>query len=551
MTIVLQPLNAKLLKNFDNTFDGLFPNGDKTPGLSWNASALPSLTGRSQGVTASFNARAILQGDSNAVATALITVVFVTGSDSSAWSNPGAGNTCTNVGSLVSSGSFLLRATYLGLTIDSPPLSWSFIGSGTTPTGGHIKFNPGAYIYLNRNTSVDSKKARMAYFSAFSFIRGFQDIIFWSQLENPNVQGDYSGNWDASGNSGFKYFDSMLALCKSLRPSDPMSMMWNISPYGFQGSNLSATKWPTSFVPLYLQGSTYGPNQGNPAAVESSGKWGGIWINTTTQTTLNGGRTAYYYTWWEQNVMTALLALMNAYAQRYDNAVVSLRAPNSDRLEMMSWLSESVTALYTGYSDAKALTQYGRYFPQGRAMWPTTQLRYWGANLQSAPNALIAMRLAIASQWAIGGPDCTNETPIKPGDLFRGYHTDKYYRGIDAVTGVADPTLTNYVGKGAWVSEFEPDEQGPRAGGPGPATLGNNNWTDYIAHANMQGAQYTTWFDNNWTGNNDKRFTQFLDTQPAHPTALDWLNSLANGGTVNGATANIRMANNKYPTLWP
>lgn len=423
-------------------------------------------------------------------------------------------------------------------------------------TQGALKQHGGNYLYLDRNANTASKLARMQTFAdADTNNIGFQDITFWGKFENPNVPGDYSGNWDASGDSGFKYIDKMLARCRAVRPGKPMRFMWNMSAYGFYGINESSTKWPGSFAPNYLGGNQYGDNSN----IENSGQWGGIWVNTVTQTTKTGGNVGYFYKWWTGPVMDRMIALMNAYGARYDNPNPALNAPNSDLFEMVSFTNESATPLFTSYTDAQAMAQYKRYFPAMRAAWPTTQCRFWGNYMQDPTFFYQVWDLCAASFITGGGADLCNEVAVSGhGSKARVIPADVTFRGLSATSPYVPVTgRTNYVGKLGYVGEIEGDEEGPRSAGPnndyaGPANTGNNFWADYFAHGNDQGCTYITMFDNGFTGNNDKRFAGKLASQPSHPDAQDALSSLGSGTTVNGANMGTTLLfKNTYPSLYP
>lgn len=426
----------------------------------------------------------------------------------------------------------------------------------TVPTGGKIVSNFGPYIYLDHNQSVDLQIASMSAFAGTA-VKGFQFIGFWAQFENPNVPGDYSGNWAPAGAAGFQLMDKLLAACAAIRSHDgtQMRLMFHDSTYGFAGTNKPAT-FPADFMPAYLAGPAYGPT-GN---TEATGEIGGAWVNTKTMSgPPNNATVRAFCNWWRPAVMARKIAVMQGYGAAYDNPNPALNRPNANLLEMMSWIGESVIPLYTGYTDANAVATLvgpGNYFQVGRAAFPHKQLRYWGSYLQDVAFCRQITDAYNASFWACGGPDCANEGPPfqtggQTGKNPRPFPMNRTFRGINPSTLLVDPTYRNYVGDGVWVSEFEPDEMGPRNGGAGAAAIGNNIWQDYIAQANMQGAQYTTWFLNGFTGNNDKRFLSFLSSLPRHPDALDFINSLYLGGTFNGLNVGTSMANFNYPPSWP
>lgn len=433
--------------------------------------------------------------------------------------------------------------------------------AGAVTTSGALKQHGGNYLYLDRNASSASKLARIANFAGIhASNRGVQDIIFWSKLENPDVPGDYSGNWDASGDSGVKYFAKMLKACRDARPADPLRYMFQVSPYGFAGTNKSATNWPVGFAPRYLSAATYGPSN----AVESTGVWGGVWINTATMTSTKGASVGYFFRWWVPAVMDRLIAMMNFYGSYFDNVNPALNAVNSDLMYMVAFLSESVTPLYTTYTDDAAIAQYARYFPAGRSAFATCRLRFWGNYLQDNSRCVEVLRLLAPYFWDVGGADLCNEGP--PFQTFgtsstrpRAIPFNRAFRGINPVSLVADPSYENYVSRFGWVGEIEPDEQGPRKPATGtndwtgnPAT-GSGNWPDYFDHANQQGANHITMFDNGYTGNNTHRFSGFVNTQPTHPNAQDWLISLGtDGSNVNGATMGFTLTyKDIYPSDYP
>ena len=517
--------------NLDLTWDTRYPRGDKplvqpaTLGVDTSAfnAALIDLTRIRQGVPTSINYRQYLTGTS--ASTATLTVNAITGTLGN-WQIDAAGNSLANSGVSGGSGSLqVVAADGAGNSASFPVQSWAILISSQQQ---RIKSNFGLYIYLDRNMSTASKQGRMDYFGTKTAVKGFQDVAFWSKFENPNLVGgaaQYDGSWDSSGNSGFAYVDAMLAKCAAMSP--PRHWMMHLSTYGFAGSG-KPTTFPSSFMPTYLGGSTYGAN-----TAASNGLFGGAWINCYA----SGLSVAYFARFWNAAVMDRLIALMQAYGARYDGHPL---------FEMVSCINESTTPTQTGYTDAAAITQYLRYFPAGYAAFPTTQRRFWGNYLQDSANCKQLIDAAIASYWAIGGPDCVNETGTNP----RAFPFNRAYRGINPVTLAVDPTYTNYVGKGVWVAEFEPDEMMPRSGAAGPATFGSNNWTDYVAQALQQGTQYTTCFDNTYGGNNDKRM--LTSPSGSHPDALDYFTSVfaANGGNVNGAQANITLPMFP-PLLWP
>jgi hypothetical protein len=405
---------------------------------------------------------------------------------------------------------------------------------GASQQTGSIVFNYGGYLYTDRNDGFDAQIARLPALTGHPGFIGSQMISFWSAWENPNVPGDYTGNWAPAGTAGFQLMDKILAAHAKLG----LQFMWHVSgSYGFAGNNRAAV-FDSSVCPTYLGQSTYGANND----VENTGFCGAEWINTKTMTTKYGSGVKCYVRFWDPNVMTRLLAMAAAYGARYDNPNPALNAPNSDRLEMVSFIGESTIPTFTGYSDAAAFAQYQRYIPGMRQCFPRKQLRFWGNYFSDSSYAKKIIDLMAQYAWCGGGPDCVNETDPSGRNKTRVFPFNLAWRGINPATNQPDPTYVNYAGKLPWISEFEPDEEGPRSGGLGAPALGNGNWQDYInLSANLQHANYNTLFDNGYTGDNKYRLKGFDSSQPTHPNAIDWFDSLWSGQTVNGATAGTSM----------
>jgi hypothetical protein len=542
VSIVLQPLNATLKQCFDLTFDGLFPTGNKTPNLAWVPAQLPNLNSLPVNVATSFNARMALSGDPTAVAATTINVVFVSGATSAGWVSPGAGNTCSNPGpSTAAQGVFLLRATYFGLTIDSPPLTWSFIAASSG--SGKFKFNPSVfYIELDQNTSFSTQLARMKSLKAANpQLRGVQVFWNWAALENPALVGgaaQYDGSWGSQTNvdqmGGFKLVQTFLDAAAAI---GVQFMLHNYSYLGASAAGAQSTSFPSAFAPAYLAGSAYGPN-----TASSNGIFGGVWINSYTGNTVGK---AGYYRYWVPAVMTRLIALATAYGNHFDSH------PN---LESTSWLDESAIDPQTSYSDAGAIGTMigpGNYFQAIRAAWPTTQLRWLGNYLQSLGAIDQFLAAAFASKWNTGGPDTANES----GPQFRSVDADWRARGLTAALGnggVPASGVPNYTTMGAG-NHRQVEGEDLSYDIVTNTTIGNTRHigdgvcAHIVAQANLMKATHMVWFDNTFTGPNRNR------TNTAHPNLLDFLSSAAQGGNVavNGVTAGIALTTTTYPSSWP
>lgn len=302
MGITLQPQAMVLVPNFDGTLDGAWPNGDKPLNLTWNPGSLPNLSNQPLGTAVSFNARAALVGDAGAVANAVITVVFVSGSSSSGWTSPGAGTNCTNPGTAVGAGVFVLRATYLGLTRDSLQFNWSFVASPPPPGG--IVLAPGNYWRLSTAPGLES----------FATISGYIDAAHaldvnnkcaamclqaqWGDLEigtapaniNDTSPSRYDGHWDSSGERGFAKLHKIVNKLKSLSPPSKFFLLLNMTGNGLSGT---FNGFDASFAPAYLNSSTYS---------------GGEWTAANTSPPLSGVRVIIQ----DANVQRRMVALVSA-----------------------------------------------------------------------------------------------------------------------------------------------------------------------------------------------------------------------------------------------
>jgi hypothetical protein len=133
--------NFTLVPNFDNSLDGAYPSGNKAPTLAWNSTGLPNLLGIAANTPTSFNARSLLAGDG--AASAVITLIPISGDGAGGYSVQPDGSTVASNGA-VDSGVFALQATYLGLTVTSSAIPWSFLAAQTGGSG--FRFAPGFYI---------------------------------------------------------------------------------------------------------------------------------------------------------------------------------------------------------------------------------------------------------------------------------------------------------------------------------------------------------------------------------------------------------------------
>src|SRR3990172_9634393 len=112
--MTLPVASRQWLQNFDNTFDGRWPAGDKTPLLVWDLAGAPSIINLTAGVPYSADWRQFLDDEDPGNTT--ITVVHVSGDNAvtEEWtfSSSGLGNNLENSGGQGAGvGAYLLPAS--------------------------------------------------------------------------------------------------------------------------------------------------------------------------------------------------------------------------------------------------------------------------------------------------------------------------------------------------------------------------------------------------------------------------------------------------------
>lgn len=537
--IILQTWSWQIKPSFDSTIDGLFPLGDKSPTLTWNTTALPVLTNQRQGNSISFNARALLNGDGAALAT--ISLVAVSGAGITGWTAAGTGNNCTNSGATIASGAFFLRAQYLGLTVDMPvQLLWSVVSANQGP----LKAAPGFYLTLDPNQSVTQNLARMdALFAngANPGVVGVQYFMYWARLEGPSAPasltapGDYTGNWDSSGESGATAIRRLLAKCKQYGKM----FMLNVQTAAYNAPTTTFANW---LAPAYTSSSTYGPTAGN-ASQTSGATIGSLWFSSNTG---NVGGYTETVQWWLPNVTLRINALAAGYGLLFDSD------PN---FYMYAGVGESAIPAPT-YNINAALTFYNAHFQALNAAFPTSRRR-WNGNYDGGTDAQTAqiIQMAGANRVSVGGPDTANETGLRArlfsiNQVFRGNASGSATAGI-----VSGTTFQNEVGR----IDFIGESQGASVGNGSnfsPAKFGTGIPADIVADLNLQGGGHMIFLDQNYTGPNIVRTQSSSNTAappsgggPAHPNLLDFINASASNTPINGAVP-APIKNLGVPLLW-
>jgi hypothetical protein len=320
----------------------------------------------------------------------------------------------------------------------------------TTPpsaVAGGIKWHPGHYVWLDPHSTLAAQLAAMDSLSGETTVQGFQLLINWASLEG-NTAGDYS--------QGFALIDTYLAKLASLKV--PKRLILGVNERSF-GNPLAAgtdcADATTGLLPAYLASASDGG-----CAIAAPGAAGSLAVTAR---------------FWESNIMDRLIALSQAYGQRYDtNPLFEIFMGNGET---------SVAApAGSGFSNAAYDVQLKRWFDASESAWPHTQLRlaanYGGSNAQM----LDIMTYASANGGVIiGGPD--PELPLP--NITRTVQANQIFRA--AVGGGPD-----FRGVVPWLGEVQ---------GMGLGTKFTQTPADIFNYqSNTMHASYMIWLRNTWVG---------------------------------------------------
>jgi hypothetical protein len=428
--------------------------------------------------------------------------------------------------------------------------------SAITASSGGYKWNPGHYVQRDVNqfgTDVATGNlaptyALMDQCFAHQGVKGMEFFVYWAWLENPSTPGDYSGNWNMSAYYGFRLIDALIARAASYSP--PRQIMIHYRSYQPVGGSPASYTFPSGYMPSYLNSGTYVTT--GAAQNSTTGIIGGAFVSSNAYYTYG----ISYPRFWDPAVMTRLIALATGYANRYDT---------NPRVEMTSWLDESTLQIYPGHgilgsefnlvssNCVNTLVGNGNYFQAIRAVWPNTQLRWWGNfyYADSDADALTINNAAIASKWAIGGPDMAPKTGVNPGWT----DAQKVYTGYNT-SGVLVGGRTDYTGQAQHVAEIEPAECTLKNGSWPPAQVGSGVFaTGPMAGMNQYLCTHICWCQNTGYPTAYPGGDNSVTYDAPHPNLLDYIDYSAGFHTGNNASLTSVTApaitNLAYPPLWP
>jgi len=319
--------------------------------------------------------------------------------------------------------------------------------SGTGTEAGGIKWHPGNYVGLDSHTSQAGHFAQLDALSSETTVQGIQLLAKWQDLEG-DTPGDYS--------QGFAMIDAYLAKLGSLKV--PKRLMLGVAERSFgkpPPAGTDCAKAADNLLPAYL--STFSDGG---CAIALPGAAGSLAVTAR---------------FWEPAVMDRLIALSQAYAQRYDQ---------NPLFEMFMGNGETSVAAPpgSGFSTNAYLTQLKRWFDASEKVWLHTQLRlaanFFGSDAQMSD----LMTYASANGGVIiGGPDSELPLPV----ITRTVQSNEIFRGAQG--GGRD-----WRGVVPWLGE----EQGAALGAKytlTPAVI-------YQFQSNVMHASYMVWYRNAYLG---------------------------------------------------
>lgn len=309
---------------------------------------------------------------------------------------------------------------------------------GTTqlPSATAIKFNPGHYVwftptlYGNENLAADVNTLNAFINSTVCPDAAWQGVMvyaFWSALEG-DTQGNYSGTRSYAGTTvsiGFNWVDSVLSTLELCGKRLQLALV----DYSGPGASPYSWAWPAYIYDGSLTSQVVGTRtdyrKGCLAYTNNSSGWsGGI------------GQTIAL---WETACMDHLIALSNAYGDRYNN---NSHFEMFEPFTNMSYASNIFT-----FSNSAFATETIRLINAIRPHWPNTALHVWMDYFSTDTIHLSVLQAGIDQDFVFGGNDVLPDEDIQADRLFNGETTGIDYRGVVPwAATVAGPELCGHEG---------------------------------------------------------------------------------------------------------
>lgn len=416
MALAARSLHA--LPSLDGSVDNRYPLGDKPQVVpaslginlsAFNAAAI-DLTGRRQNTAVSINYRTFLTGSS--ASTAVISVFAISGSLGN-WAIDSAGNSLTNSATQLGSGSLQVRAADgAGNVVTFPVQNWSFVAASQTK-----KWTPGHWMELDTGggNNINTFLPQIAAAANIPNLVGVCIIWRWKYAEG--AQGDYSGNWDSSGNSGFKFIDALVQACA--KAGLKFALFFLTGSYGKVVTDAHATL-PTYFDTLVASDGSA------PSYVLAPGTPG-------TQSPWSGGLNMTVMAW-DSVPIGRFNALHQAYATHYEG---------NSTFVMVGSIGESALGVpggTRGYSPEKMVDQLISWMQVTDSYWPTTMRRCVANYSGSDTNMARLLAACVQHKVIVGGPDVRRPITIQANRLYNGSNGAPDYRALNGFVSEIQPS---------------------------------------------------------------------------------------------------------------
>jgi hypothetical protein len=432
-------------------------------------------------------------------------------------------------------------------------------------SGQRLKDNPGMYFQIDYNQPLQNQYDQITYLANHTpHLTGVHLMWYPAMLDNPALVGgtaQYDGNWNNANDQtqinnlrGFKLFQKFLDHCTDLGLQMMMSI--RIIGAGVQPGS-QAVKFPSSY-PAYYGNSTYGVN-----TAATTGLWGAVWINCSTDVK-NTAVFAHYFRWWDTQATPILKALGAAYGAQFNS---------HQNVECVSWgCDELIADAFTGLTDAKHIAAVSG--PNGinaawRAAFPNTQIRNFESYITSTPNLDILLADAVSRYISIGGPDTANDIIYTSADptldsdgISRIITACRRWKGKDnsANGGVRDNTVPIYVRQGDYICEVEGEDLAYDANtdttyNGNKRHIGDGVIQHILEEANQLGARKMVFYAAPSVPTSfvpRPNFPYCVYPTGPHPNLCDIVESIALGGiNVGGYAVGDGLHNSAYPPTWP
>ena len=348
---------------------------------------------------------------------------------------------------------------------------------GSTPAVAappKVGWHPGHYVWRSSRAwdqkRMDDDVKFLQKYGDSPYIKGIKIGLGWKYFEA--ARGDYR--------SGFKIIDAYVDALSKLPTKKYLMVEIDTRTY---------TPYTSDTYPDYL-------------ADEMPG--GGV-VYAPKDTSYDGNTSIARI--WEDKIMDRLIAMSRALADRYNSV---------SQFEMLSLGETTIPDSVPGYDSGKWVNSLKRWFAEGKAAWPNTQLRL-EANWLNDDKTLAEMfdyivnRTGSPGGVAIGGPD--PELRKDDGSI-RTIAANRVFRG-EGKTANGTAVGTDLRKKCSWVGEVQGLGLGARIARP-PKEIWQSEFSQMHAH-------YMVWLYNDYQPDPDVPLECFWEKKKPDGTLVgEW-----------------------------